>query len=1284
MPRPISLELVARGRRADPVWHQVVEAHVLETNTDGTPREHIRSTRAHWAEADGGAGAVDAIFTRYDNGDLKLKDTTNTLLTLATSNTHVTSLDRIAPFDVLMCEWKGTEPGDFELLRVKLWLNPRINTSQKREVVKWRCELMFPARATTSLQQVVQYDFAQLCDAVDVDVVGDTAGLVTFDFSGLPIRPRPKSVRTEIVHTDPGFPSGTPLAGATFIFVYALTADGSPAANAGIGFDTTVASVTSAGNVLSGRRLTNATGAFGYAKLLDGGGSPSGTPRCTIENGTFAATQTITFSTNPFNAGATPTGDLELTGHIATPKGTSVTLEIRNDADSAYVAFTDGQLHSDIGIGKTQPRKMRATLNSDPSLTLTPTLKKLGLRAVTRKDGTGICEVRAYEEAFDPQELRTEIPDGRLVAIKNGPRDFRSWIEDLLATNYRKDILLRSWIAAPGLPRSQWMHKTDFGVGDWEGHDDHVAIRGLSPLGKLKDAVPPYSPGTNHAPDGTQSIGSWTDLAGGTTNIHTHIDEASADETDGIRSGTSPSNQQVVFTLPTPTDVAGRRMFVDCDYSKDASGGEQIDLKIQLAQGGNLVAELVKTDIGPDRMQSTMELSEAQIAALTNLTDIRLAFTANAPTPGTGRRAQVYWARFRTGGRREVVTYTNVTLKAACDDIVDNRLALDKRYRGQLIESTAHTVSKQLTGLRKRNPDGKEVVAKTELEALAYLAGGIIHELGGRLVFTSVFETKPITAIFPSERIRMPSAGPGLARRRPEFFIGFQWDREKEEFKNEGHYFHGPSLDKLGRDTLGPPPWLNEEVGKWVDTEALADVLGLRMISAFGCGEMLWPFFSIDRYPEIHIGDLIAVETDKFVARDPNLARELRGIQWVIGIIQRADFWGENFTIWPRGYADILGSFDAANRLGFHRPEILAVQAYADFGAHVFAVVATRTAGSIRLASSLSAMPSDATARAATPQAVDANGTFTTAKLEDGVHGQTAYIKVFAYERADGTGAESRAGAYTVVIGQRSTSTGDNPQGSIPPSAIGANFITGSGGGAVNNEMWIALSWPTKTIYRVDGSSVAIPSSTAAAPTPTLSQMAGGALGARTYFVRIAYGKGDNGMYAISAEASFAVSANFLLKVTSPASVAGFTKYWVLIGTATNAEYIDGNLVSGSGVTFGTDYTEATSGRVQFGGTYNSAWLNAAMRIPDLAASATHHHYPYYDIPSSRVLFGPNSAGNIANSGSDEIASRNQGLDGHIPLSAGSVKFVTPSVSGSNSDTGGGTGAGGGGVEEPN
>lgn len=105
---------------------------------------------------------------------------------------------------------------------------------------------------------------------------------------------------------------------------------------------------------------------------------------------------------------------------------------------------------------------------------------------------------------------------------------------------------------------------------------------------------------------------------------------------------------------------------------------------------------------------------------------------------------------------------------------------------------------------------------------------------------------------------------------------------------------------------------------------------------------------------------------------------------------------------------------------------------------------------------------------------------------------------------------------------------------------------------------------------------------------PTLSQVAGGALGARTYYVKYTWAN-DTGETLASNEANLSVSANNLLKVTMPTSnpyPSGATKIKIYVSTSTNTETLQDSMDIAYQIETGSAYwptyawTEPTTGLV--------------------------------------------------------------------------------------------------------
>jgi len=129
----------------------------------------------------------------------------------------------------------------------------------------------------------------------------------------------------------------------------------------------------------------------------------------------------------------------------------------------------------------------------------------------------------------------------------------------------------------------------------------------------------------------------WEEDDGGTTAIFDQIDESVADDGDYIRTVLAPTNDVYVTKLTTLEDpLSSSGHIVRYRYGKDASGGAQIDLTVQLRQGyvsegspGTLIASATHTDVGAFPVAGTFTLSGAEADSITDYADLYLRFVAN-------------------------------------------------------------------------------------------------------------------------------------------------------------------------------------------------------------------------------------------------------------------------------------------------------------------------------------------------------------------------------------------------------------------------------------------------------------------------------------------------------------------------------------------------------------------------------------------------------------------------------------------------------------------------------
>jgi hypothetical protein len=138
-------------------------------------------------------------------------------------------------------------------------------------------------------------------------------------------------------------------------------------------------------------------------------------------------------------------------------------------------------------------------------------------------------------------------------------------------------------------------------------------------------------------PDADTSIGTWTDTGGATSDLFAEIDETVASDADYVKSVTAPANAPLVVALSNVEDpLSSSGHTVRYRYQKNASGGAQIDLTVQLRQGytnegspGTLIAEAVITDIPNGFTNGSFTLTGGEADAITDYTDLFLRFVAN-------------------------------------------------------------------------------------------------------------------------------------------------------------------------------------------------------------------------------------------------------------------------------------------------------------------------------------------------------------------------------------------------------------------------------------------------------------------------------------------------------------------------------------------------------------------------------------------------------------------------------------------------------------------------------
>lgn len=1217
-------------------------------------------------------------------------------------------------------QWTGNQVNN-SYGSIQAYLHPRFDPTKAQYVQTWALEL-YQILVVDTDEGTGKAIWRLVPLLTSTAFAAEGAGFVVFtlqDATGksAPFHPNPYST--------PAGGEGGPQTGDYLVLCHGYDAKGNPATNTGWGYD-------------SGNN-TFASGAAPNQLTIKGQSvqpifTASAPPGSTAEEGAlsllpaiqfvpvaFAASATLTFKTGmPINLVATPTIAPEFVGRAETPAGTSVTFQAAVDPAGAFTTYKDGQTAADIGIATQQKYDMQVTLTASAAGDRTPIVRGIGARVVTRADFGDVAEVVSWNEQTDPITHKSEVEECTIRVIHDGVRDYRDAISLLLAQNPPGKFYFRVSIGDRALPRDQWLHLDDFFPDDEQLEGAYVDLPCVSSLSLLRQALPVLQSDAVAVPTAdSANPGAWTASTG--TLLYPQIADVASDLTGGlpndttyIQSPVNPANADYVATLggiATPGQTVGATMQWRAAV---AAGGQSLSLQVTLLEGASVRASRQVTVNVADAGQgsytpSSFLLTPTEQAAIGNWSNLTMRFRAN----GTGQ-IRVGWARLVVLGRRAPLQYppqvSPATLANVMNDLVQNQVALDGRYQGPRYQDTtpAVTVGKTIAAQASGSTDLTR--AKTELDALAWIAGGCFISSQGRVVYKPLYTVAvatdlitgsvtaqyaplvgPIRAIFPIEEVEPLAVTAGWRQRLPLFAVPWGWDGSR--YGGEVQVTNAAALSFYAQSLIDPEVRCPTETALWIAGEGTARGLATRHAQSFGLGLLVWRFRTTYARPELERGDVVVVATDQFVAYDPIANRAILGKVWATGVIVgRYDAFGREWAVWIQSLSAIrpVASALAYPSVNPQHPLALGVTGYVG--------EAAGTPAGDNLNIFWSGTSAVASVKIAVGTTLQAAGTGTLFVGNQGTalitgpfaFGVTQFVTITPYATVDGSGAAGVAAFVVKLIDGSSISTPYNNQGSIPPYVTPTSPLTYAGVFSTNaGESTISWTWPAFTLYRPDGSNVSVPASSsfAAAPTPTLSQVPGGGIGATTYYVRLAYVK--NGLICFpGAEASFAVAANNLLKVSSPPSVAGYDGWVPLIGTVAGATRVLGSGAPNgcpwlTWIPFGTDYTEPTTGLNGIGTQpYLTQWTGA---ITDtwLASGTTTYYYPYWDTINSIIAFAAWSSnkahGQTSNAG-DPVAAREAWGDGHMGLlgAPGNVmSAATTPVNGGgspNSGSGGGTG----------
>ena len=135
----------------------------------------------------------------------------------------------------------------------------------------------------------------------------------------------------------------------------------------------------------------------------------------------------------------------------------------------------------------------------------------------------------------------------------------------------------------------------------------------------------------------TYNADGYTDEAGGSTNIYGSIDEVVQADADYIKSAVAPSSDVYVTKLTNLEDPqSSDNHTLRYAYGKDAVGGAQIDITVQLRQDyvneagqGTLIKEIVHTNVDSGFTLNAYGLSSGEADSITDYTSLYVRIVSN-------------------------------------------------------------------------------------------------------------------------------------------------------------------------------------------------------------------------------------------------------------------------------------------------------------------------------------------------------------------------------------------------------------------------------------------------------------------------------------------------------------------------------------------------------------------------------------------------------------------------------------------------------------------------------
>ncbi len=480
---------------ADPTAHVIVEAVAITS-------EDAKDTRADWNGADSTAG-----LELLDLGGVQLAPSSATGLDETPApDLDITTLAPADPFTGVAISWTDLDAQDKEIRNVVVKVDPRVGGGA-REVEKWLCRL-FRVRAVGPEESQIEMD--EIGEQF-VDEIGDVIHDVTFNFQRGGRSPRagdPPELRVSGGATQPDtFP-------VTVVALYAYTVDGAIAGNCAWRGKSGASTASGSGYTAEHKTYGSFDDAIGSQSNAAGGGLYSeavgiGFPYITVNEQSYAASATVSFTSNDVDLGAAPTGRVRVIAIGEEPGDSSLAFQIRDDgagwhdcADGDWVGENNVDSGHDLTtVAKQQTYEMRVTIASTSAQLRTAVARRMGVQEVAIVDLAGAAVVEGCSWRVDPVTLKAEIGQPSIRILKTGERDYRDYFSQIASLYHIGQVQYNILVGHPDLSRQHWLLLDSFDAEDLIPGDSQGTILCLSVLGRLKSLgkIPRASGGTRTA-----------------------------------------------------------------------------------------------------------------------------------------------------------------------------------------------------------------------------------------------------------------------------------------------------------------------------------------------------------------------------------------------------------------------------------------------------------------------------------------------------------------------------------------------------------------------------------------------------------------------------------------------------------------------------------------------------------------------------------------------------------------------------------------------------------------